>query len=170
MEPAQRGLATEDSGGSREHGSLGARGFPRKVEPVRQSVLSTLKYGICGRSCGIVSLLVQIWAPSRHRRTSEVWRDGAQICTRRLKFPQERPQMPAVERSPWGSDWVDLMNQYSYREKSQFDPLDLSQSPGERFRRQRPVEDSLRLTAHQAARRCSSAAARGRGTCCDTER
>ena len=47
--------------------------------------------------------------------------------------------MPAVERSPWGSNWVDLMNQYSYRVESQFDPLDLCQSPGERFRRQRPV-------------------------------
>ena len=47
--------------------------------------------------------------------------------------------MPAVERSPWGSNWVDLMNQYSYREKSQFDSLDLSQSREERFRRQRPV-------------------------------
>ena len=47
--------------------------------------------------------------------------------------------MPAVKRSPWGGNWVDLMNEYSYLVESQFDPLDLSQSPGERFRRQRPV-------------------------------
>ena len=47
--------------------------------------------------------------------------------------------MPAVERSPWGSNWVDLMNQYSYRGKSQFDPLDLSQTWEERFGKQRPV-------------------------------
>ena len=44
--------------------------------------------------------------------------------------------MPAVERSPWGCNWVDLMNQYSHRGKSQFAPLASSRNsdPGNLFR------------------------------------
>ena len=121
------------------HGLPDRRGPAAKLEPVRQSVLSTLKYGIGGSCCGIVGHHMQIWASSLDGERANLSSDEAQICTRRLTIPQQLPPMAAVERSPWGSDWVDLMNQYSYRVESQFDPLDLSQSPGERFRRQRPV-------------------------------
>ena len=51
--------------------------------------------------------------------------------------------MVAVERSPWGSNWVDLMNQYSYRGKSLtlWTSLDLAAVTGI------PSRGSLRTTS-----------------------